>query len=487
MKNILRKIPWNLETTILAAFAGILAVLLTTSAASLVTLRETLHSKSDDTSSYVNALVEVEKIRSLIEVKASDARGYFLLGSKALLDEHAQLKTEFATKIAAFEKDHPLPKIPEIMKRLSELEAQQQEAFEQGVQYREKKTESKIVGQFFQSKLMPIRKGMNAALDEIPPIVKQEIDRVKAEAGDVIPRVEAQIVSGASSFTVVTIFLVAGLMLLILRLLFQRSRYRNERLRIFDGAKKAQLARDEMMVAIATDIKEPLDEMARSVDTIETATDPSAVNAAIEKIKVTIGAIENVVQNIVDKAKAEEGNIALRLEQLGVNEFLNDARFMLEPMAKRNDVRLQVDLGNPPVLAFFDRERLLRVLANLVSNAVKFSPKHSKVIIKAKSDRQFAYISVIDSGVGIPAGQQTAVLEDHWQAPKTADQGAGVGLSVAKTIIEAHGGTLKVESAPRSGSTFIVSIPLRRPAGAVLVKPKTTIKSAGVQDPHVNN
>jgi signal transduction histidine kinase len=149
---------------------------------------------------------------------------------------------------------------------------------------------------------------------------------------------------------------------------------------------------------------------------------------------------------------------------------------MLEPMAKKRDVRLQIDSANPPILAFFDRERVLRVLSNLVGNAVKFSHKHGKVAIRVRGDQQFAYISVIDSGSGIPEKNRAQLFDQYWQSPKTAEQGAGVGLAVVKTIVEAHGGIVRVDSQSGSGSTFTFSLPRRRPASAVIVKPTSTIK-----------
>jgi signal transduction histidine kinase len=125
-----------------------------------------------------------------------------------------------------------------------------------------------------------------------------------------------------------------------------------------------------------------------------------------------------------------------------------------------------------------DRERVMRVLANLIGNAIKFSPKNSKVIGKARSDQQFVYISVKDSGPGMSEKQISEVFNHFWQARSTAEQGAGVGLAIVKTIVEAHGGTVSAESHVGNGSTFTFSLPRRRPAGAHLAKTVTsTVRS----------
>jgi signal transduction histidine kinase len=117
-------------------------------------------------------------------------------------------------------------------------------------------------------------------------------------------------------------------------------------------------------------------------------------------------------------------------------------------------------------------------LLNIVGNAIKFSPKLSKVIVRVRSDQQFVYISVKDSGPGIPEKQIPHLFDSFWQASKTSDQGAGIGLSVAKSIIEGHGGSVKVESHMGSGTTFTFSLPRRRPAGLQMGRPVvSTVKS----------
>ena len=132
----------------------------------------------------------------------------------------------------------------------------------------------------------------------------------------------------------------------------------------------------------------------------------------------------------------------------------------------KEDIRLEISSVNPPALAFMDRERVMRVLSNLISNAIKFSPRNNKVIVKVKTDLQFVYISVKDNGPGIPEKQLSEIFSHFWQAPKTADQGAGIGLAVVKTIVESHGGKVIVESHVGHGSTFTFSLPKRRPIGA---------------------
>ena len=195
-------------------------------------------------------------------------------------------------------------------------------------------------------------------------------------------------------------------------------------------------------------------------------------------MKSTVSTIEGRILDICEKKSVEIDGITLRLDQLSIDQVLDNARLLMQPLAKQYDVRLQIDSVNPPVLAFYDNDRILRVLANLINNAIKFSPKGDKVVVKVRSDQKFVNISVVDNGAGIPANQLDGVFDKFWQAKKTADQGPGLGLAIVKTIVEAHGGTVEIQSQSGRGTTVTFSLPRRRPVGASLKKSAITVRQS---------
>ena len=262
--------------------------------------------------------------------------------------------------------------------------------------------------------------------------------------------------------SVTALFLAASL--LVIWLLVTRNKQQKVRDRLYMDAQKSALHRDEVLSAVGFDMKAPLATLGEVAKTL-----PPESGALVEGV---IEEINTAVSDILDQKRADMDALTLRLEQLPVSGVLDDAKAMLTPMAKRRDITLQVDNVSQSVLAYVDRERVLRVLANLIGNAIKFSPRNSTIQVKVKGDAQFANISVIDSGPGISEARLANIFEDFWQARKTADQGPGIGLAVVKTIIESHGGTVKAEKNLATGGTsFTFSLPRRRPAGAVLKKP----------------
>jgi signal transduction histidine kinase len=471
-KNNKKSVGGNIESKALLVFALIFVGVIFSTWASLVQLRATISEKNDAIASNIESLVKIERIRDHAKSKIANGRAFFLLGSKVLFDEQKKDQQNLKDSLASFEKEQPHAEVPAIIKKLVSYDDQHQEIFDQAMGYREKQTESKIVAQFFQSKSVPIGAMQNEALNELIQIEEAQLKSARQEAAFA----EAQIGRGLLLATGIVVLLVFGLMFLVFRMIRERSRQFAERNRLYEEAMKAVHSRDEVLVAISHDLKSPLTSIAQNADNISTNPESSSIAETIEAIKSSVTVSESLIKDILDQANAEMGSMTLRLDQIGINEILSDARLMLQPIAKQRDVRLQIDVANPPVLAFFDRERVIRVLANLVGNAIKFSPKHGKVAVRVRSDQQFVYVAVTDEGPGIPEKQLPQIFEDFWQSRKTADQGPGIGLAVVKTIVEAHGGSVRVESQSGRGSTFTFTLPRRRPAGAVLGRPAAAVK-----------
>lgn len=438
-------------------------------------LREKISANNSAVNVDVSALTEIEKIRNVADSLISNSRGYFLLGSSKLYEDQKNDKEKLTVALAKFEKNYPLPEVPEIIKRIHALQEQHESIFDQGLEFRAKQTESRIIGQFYQSKAGPIQEHINKALDEIATLHKAEVDRARAQAESDAISVQIQIPQGMAWLTALLSVLFIGMVLLVIRMIFERSRHVADRTRLYEEAKKAVQNRDEILSAISQDLKDPLRIIDQTTEVMLKLEDTGSMKDGVEVIKSSVVVIDGLIRNILDQTKADTGTMALRLDQLGIDTILDEAKVVLQPLAKQRDIRLEFNAINPPALAFFDRERIMRVLSNLIGNAIKFSPKNSKVVVKARSDQQYVYISVKDNGPGIPEKQIPGIFDHFWQARKTADQGTGIGLAIVKTIVEAHGGTVSVDSHVGHGSTFTFSLPKRRPAGANLAKPSAML------------
>lgn len=177
----------------------------------------------------------------------------------------------------------------------------------------------------------------------------------------------------------------------------------------------------------------------------------------------------DVVNDILDLARADSEGIDLDVEEVDVGDFLHDLEPTLQGLAKGNGVEMHLDFQKDAPHIAADRGRLREIVLNLVDNAVKYTPAGGRVSLSAGGANGMMHFAVNDTGVGIPEEARPFLFEPFFRVPGiTTQQGqasTGLGLALAKRLVEAHGGVIDYDSAPGSGSTFRFTIPTGRPKG----------------------
>ena len=179
-----------------------------------------------------------------------------------------------------------------------------------------------------------------------------------------------------------------------------------------------------------------------------------------------------LVSDLLFVAQAESGNVALELEQLDLADVAKETVDATRPLAAAKAIAINLESGDR-LRVFADHARLIQLLDNLLSNAVKFTPEGGQVDVTVSAQNGHAVLEVADSGIGIPRGEQDRLFDRFFRASTATAQavpGTGLGLAIAKAIVDAHDGSIEVESDEGSGSTFRVQLPVRqrrrRPAKA---------------------
>jgi len=174
--------------------------------------------------------------------------------------------------------------------------------------------------------------------------------------------------------------------------------------------------------------------------------------------------LRRLVEGLLDFARTDAGGREYRLERLEPSPFLHALgdEFEADVAAAANNARVQIDVAPdlPGVRA--DREALGRALWNLLDNAVKYSPHSPHVRLTARAAGQWVEMLVTDEGLGISSEEQARIFQKFARgsaAAATGVKGTGLGLSMVRHIVEAHGGTVRVESRPGEGSTFTIALP----------------------------
>jgi signal transduction histidine kinase len=173
----------------------------------------------------------------------------------------------------------------------------------------------------------------------------------------------------------------------------------------------------------------------------------------------------NLITELLDISRIESGKLRVRPEKIDAYDLVLNVLKSISPAAFGKDLKIDMDVpeGLPLVLA--DSERLFQVFDNLIINSIKFTPSGGKITIFAKEQDDFILFGVKDTGIGISEKDIKKIFEKFYRVDTTFNKaiaGAGLGLSIIKSIIEIHGGQIWVESAPQKGSTFKFTIPKAR-------------------------
>jgi PAS domain S-box-containing protein len=233
-----------------------------------------------------------------------------------------------------------------------------------------------------------------------------------------------------------------------------------EHARLFHEAQQATRARDDVLAVVAHDLRNPLNTVTMAVSLMLETTPPERVEERrqVEILRRAADRMNRMIQDLLDVKRMESGRLTTDLKPELPAVLINDMIDMLRPLAAGSTIRLEADIEDdlPPVLA--DAARVQQVLSNLVGNAVKFTPRSGRITVCAEHIDGEVRFGVIDTGPGIPAEQLPHIFGRFWQA-KSDHRGIGLGLAIAKGIVEAHNGRIWVESHVGLGSTFYFTLP----------------------------
>lgn len=236
---------------------------------------------------------------------------------------------------------------------------------------------------------------------------------------------------------------------------------------------KAQLYRhkEEFLSMTAHDLRAPLTAIKMSAGLLE-ANLPASLPPALGQLAANISRnsqrLDNLIRDLLDLSRLEQGRVQLKLERLEIRELLATTLSALAPLFEEKKQTLEFNPLPNPYWIKADPNRLEQALVNLLVNANKYTPLESQITVGFEVDETAKFISVLiyDNGPGIPLEEQERIFDRYYRRPlheqTTETAGSGLGLPIARWLIEMHGGQLKVESKPeiRPGSCFILRLPL---------------------------
>ncbi len=214
------------------------------------------------------------------------------------------------------------------------------------------------------------------------------------------------------------------------------------------------------LAAVAHDLKNPLTALKAAAQMAEReAEQPERLQRRLQVVRRQIDKLRRLVDDLLDVSRLEVGKLALDLQVADLRESIEEACELFDG-DPAHPIALQ--LPAEPVELAFDPVRMAQVFGNLLSNAIKYSPEGGPVQVRLHRSEREAIVEVEDRGLGIPAAELPRIFQPFRRGRSVAGEipGVGLGLSASKKLVEAHGGSIEVESQPGVGSTFRVRLPL---------------------------
>lgn len=223
---------------------------------------------------------------------------------------------------------------------------------------------------------------------------------------------------------------------------------------------RTERLREEILAVVSHDLRNPLGVVRTSTELLlKKATEPRAVRQ-LSMIRRAAGRMERLIADLLDMASIQAGRLSLELRPHDVLALLEDALQSQEPLAREKGVTLLRGPAPEGAVVRCDRERIVQVFSNLVGNAIKFCEGGAGVTLSASLRARDVIFVVADDGPGIAANDVGSIFLPYWSSTGHGKRGTGLGLYICRSIVEAHGGSIWVESRPGMGATFRFTLPL---------------------------
>lgn len=233
-------------------------------------------------------------------------------------------------------------------------------------------------------------------------------------------------------------------------------------LRDQEEQKQIEKRKDDFISTATHELKTPITSMklfAEVVGRNAKKTGDKVGLQSVEQLNKQLDRLVTLMDYLLDVSKIQQGRLKLEKHTFNINKLIEELILTIQIVTPLHTI---IQRGAAPKAVMADRERIIQVLTNLLTNAIKYSPKGGEIIVASKQNMQATTISVQDFGFGISEAEQTAVFDRFYRASSATENninGIGLGLYIVEKIVQAHRGKVWVESARGRGSTFYFSIP----------------------------
>ncbi len=231
---------------------------------------------------------------------------------------------------------------------------------------------------------------------------------------------------------------------------------------LYNESQKAITSREEILAIVSHDLKSPLTTIKLIGETLQLLDSPDkkTCDSFAKKISKSVKQMQVLIGDLLDFAKIQSGSFSVSKQSENLLDALRETTESVQAQAEANHQTLVMDFAADLPKVTIDLPRIVQVISNLLSNAIKFTPASGTIKISAVVLKSDILVSVSDTGPGIAPENLTKIFDRFWQVDSAKHKGSGLGLSIAKGIIQAHGGKIWAESELQKGTTFYFTLPI---------------------------
>jgi signal transduction histidine kinase len=395
----------------------------------------------------------VERLRWSGELIISAGLGHAISQDPALFARLRQVRAEFDKVLLALETGAVTPR-GKLLVAAVERDARAFVRMQEDLAAAPKRPEGvRSVLVRFERGLVPIQRKLGQSLDRLVKSKENALADIYMQAGKERSRLAAWLYGLLAALiaigSAITVYFAR-----------QTARAYAKEQEALDIARKAVTARDDLMGIVAHDLRNPLHAIAIQATFLQrSATSARAREQAASILSTTTG-MASLIKSMLDGASMEAGRFSVTATRCDVDDILYTSMQIFDAVASAKAIHLMPTVEQAGLAVHADRERVLQLLSNLLGNAVKFAPQGSEVNIVVERQGRSVCFAISDIGPGIPAEHLQHVFDRFWKLETEGKKGTGLGLFIAKGIVEAHGGSISVESEPGSGTTFSFALPI---------------------------
>ncbi|WP_437680906.1 ATP-binding protein [Sorangium sp. So ce131] len=404
-----------------------------------------------------NDISLVERLRWSGELIVSHGRGYLLSGDRELLAEAHGARAQFEENVRALRgralSPTSLELVGEIEREARNFIRLQDELFAA----RQRSEDMRPLVRRFDAELRPRRGELDVHVARLvehkQDVVEQCYDIAKSER----VRLERRLY-GVLGLLVLTGVGIAWYFTRRLGGLYHQVREARE------AARRAVAARDELMGILAHDLRNPLGAITVKAAMMRRGADSERTRQHAASIENVAMRMERLIRTMLDVAIMESSRFSVTPAPCAVDDLVRETVEIFGPLSESKQIRFEQRVSEPGLAIHAERERVLQVLSNLLGNALKFTPQGGHVTLSVDREEAMVRFSVADTGPGIPRENLASLFERFWKDEAPGEKGTGLGLYIAKGIVDAHGGRIWVESEVGRGTRFYFTLPIADPA-----------------------